>query len=40
MDLTYDEYIDFINDLFMQEMLDFDFHFRDTDSITESLTIL
>lgn len=40
MDVTYDEYIEFINHLFMQEFVDFDFHFRDTESTVESLTIL
>lgn len=40
MDLTYDEYIDFINDLCMQEFTDFLYHFRRSESTTESLTIL
>ena len=28
MDLTYDEYLDFINHLFLQEFVDFDYHAR------------
>lgn len=40
MDVTYDEYLEFINHLFMQEFLDFSYHFRDTESTAESLNIL
>ena len=40
MDLTYDEYLDFINHLFLQEFVDFQFHMGDTESTIESLTIL
>lgn len=40
MDMTYDEYIDYINHLFMQEFVDFEYHMSDTESTTESLTIL
>lgn len=40
MDLTYDEYIDFINHLFLREFIDFDYHSRNTESTVESLTIL
>jgi hypothetical protein len=40
MDLTYEEYIEFINDLCMQEFKDFLYHFRRSESTVESLTIL
>lgn len=40
MDVTYDEYIEFINHLFMQEFVDFSYHSCDTESTVESLTIL
>jgi hypothetical protein len=40
MDLTYDEYIDFINHLFLQEFVDFDYKFRNTGSTNESLSII
>ena len=40
MDMTYDEYIDFINHLFMQEFLDFDYHTGHSDSTSESLSII
>lgn len=38
MDLTLYEYIDFINHLFLQEMVDFDY--KDSYSTNDSLTIL
>lgn len=40
MDMTYDEYIEFINHLFVQEFLDFAYHMSDTESTVESLNIL
>lgn len=40
MDMTYDEYIEFINHLFMQEFVDFGYHMGDTESTVESLQIL
>jgi hypothetical protein len=40
MDMTYDEYIEFINHLFMQEFLDFAYHLAEDESTVESLTIL
>jgi hypothetical protein len=39
MDLTYDEYIEFINHLFMQEFVDEDYHYG-RESNTDSLSIL
>lgn len=38
MDLTFDQYIDFINHLFLQEFVDFDY--KDAYSTDNSLTIL
>jgi hypothetical protein len=40
MDMTYDEYIEFLNHLLLQEFFDFSYHMGDTESTTESLTIL
>jgi len=40
MDMTYDEYIEYINHLFMQEFVDFQYHMGDTEATVESLTIL
>lgn len=40
MDLTYDEYIEFINHLVIQEMLDSDYHLGHTEYTVESLKIL
>lgn len=40
MDLTYDEYIEFINHLFLQEFVDMSYHLGHTESTIESLTIL
>jgi len=40
MDMTYDEYIDFINHLFLQEFVDFDYHMGHSDSTIDSLQIL
>ena len=40
MDMTYDEYIEFINHLLLQEFLDFSYHMGDTESTAESLIIL
>lgn len=40
MDMTYDEYVDFVNHLFMQEFLDFAYHLGNTESTVESMTIL
>ena len=40
MDMTYDEYIEFINHLFMQEFVDFEYHMGNTESTVESLQIL
>lgn len=39
MDVTYEEYIDYINHLFLQEFADADYHLG-RESTTESLTIL
>lgn len=40
MDLTYEEYIDYINHLFMQEFVDFQYHMGDTEATVDSLNIL
>ena len=40
MDITFEEYIDFINHLFLQELVDFDYKFRNTGSTVDSLQIL
>ena len=40
MDMTYDEYIEFINHLFMQEFEDFDYHFKDDASTVDALATL
>lgn len=40
MDLTYEEYIEFINHLFMQEFVDFAYHFGQNNSTADSLLIL
>lgn len=40
MDVTFEEYIDFINHLFLQELVDFDYKFRNTGSTSESLAII
>lgn len=40
MDMLYDEYTDFVNDLFMQEFLDFEFHMGHSDSTVDSMLIL
>ena len=40
MDMTYDEYIEYINHLFLQEFLDFSYQMGDTESTVESLSIL
>lgn len=40
MDMTYGEYIEFINHLFMQEFVDFGYHMGDTESTVDSLKIL
>jgi len=40
MDLTYEEYLDFVYHLYMQEFLDFSYHFGNNKSTAESLTIL
>jgi hypothetical protein len=40
MDLTYDEYLSFVNSLFMQEFLDFDYHFGYSESTRESMEIV
>lgn len=39
MDLTYDEYINYINDLFLQEMLDESYHYGKSDSTDNALTL-
>lgn len=38
MDLTFDEYIDFINHLFLQEFVDFDY--KDAASTGDALTVI
>ncbi len=40
MDMTYEEYINFINHLFLQEFVDFGYYMGDTESTVESLQIL
>jgi hypothetical protein len=40
MDVTYDEYINFINHLVMQELLDFAYFVGQDGSTADSLTIL
>lgn len=40
MDMLYDDYTDFVNDLFMQEFLDFEYHTGHSDSTVDSLAIL
>ncbi len=39
MDLTYDEYIDFINHLFLQEFVDWDYK-ENTGGTSDALTVL
>lgn len=40
MDMTYSEYIDYINHLFMQEFLDDAYHMGYTETTVESLITL
>jgi hypothetical protein len=40
MDLTFEEYIDYLNELFIQELLDFDYYVEGKRSTVDSLTIL
>lgn len=40
MDMTYGEYIDFINHLLTQEFVDFGYHMGNTESTVESLQII
>lgn len=40
MDLTYEEYLDYINSLSLQEMLDFDYYISQDASTVDALTIL
>jgi len=40
MDVTYEEYMDFVIHLYMQEFLDFGYHFGKTESTVDSLTIV
>ncbi len=40
MDLTYDEYIDYLNSVTMQILLDFGYHLAEDESTVDSLTIL
>ena len=40
MNLTYDEYINFINHLFMQEFLDGSYHMGNTETTVNALSIL
>jgi hypothetical protein len=40
MNLTYDEYISFINHLFMQEFLDDSYHMGNTETTVNALSIL
>jgi hypothetical protein len=39
MDWTYDEYIDFVNHLFLQEFADFDYHFDLRGSMPHALEV-
>jgi hypothetical protein len=39
MDMTYDEYIDYVNHLFLQEFTDFDYHFSLSQSTDKALEI-
>jgi hypothetical protein len=40
MDVTYEEYLEYINDLYMQEFLDFGYHFGKSESTVDSLAIV
>ena len=40
MDLTYEEYTDYLNGMLMQEMLDFDYYIGQDASTVDALTIL
>ena len=40
MDVTYDEYLEYINHLFLERLVDFAFHFGHNASTADSLTIL
>ena len=39
MDMTLDEYIEFINHLFLQEFTDFDYHFNEDASTVGALAV-
>ena len=36
MDLTYEEYLEFVNHLFLQEFVDFDYQFKCGNTASES----
>ena len=38
--MTYEEYIDYINHLFLQEMADFAYHFKYSETTTDALTVI
>jgi hypothetical protein len=40
MDVTYEEYMDFVIHLYMQEFLDFSYHFGKSESTVDSLAIV
>ncbi len=39
MDWTYEEYIEYVNHLFLQEFVDFEYHFSMTESTQNSLEV-
>lgn len=39
MDWTYEEYIEYVNHLFMQEFVDFEYHFSIDESTQHSLEV-
>lgn len=40
MDLTYDEYLEYLNHLFLERLVDFAYYFGQNNSTTDSLLIL
>lgn len=40
MDLTYDEYLEYLNHLFLERLVDFAYHFGHNGSTVDSLTVL
>ena len=38
--MDYDDYLDFLNHLFLEQMLDFDYYWREKASTVDALTVL